>query len=71
MFEFVSGLITMGFVVAGLFFLRFWRRAGDRLFAAFAVAFWMLAPIRRCSFSSGFRSRSVAGSIRHASAPSR
>ncbi|EHK55515.1 DUF5985 family protein [Allomesorhizobium alhagi] len=43
MFEFVSGLITMGFVVAGLFFLRFWRRTGDQLFAAFAVAFWMLA----------------------------
>jgi hypothetical protein len=43
MFEFVSGLITMGFVVAGLFFLRFWRRTGDHLFAAFAVAFWMLA----------------------------
>jgi hypothetical protein len=43
MFEFVSGLITMGFVVAGLFFLRFWRRTGDLLFAAFAIAFWMLA----------------------------
>jgi hypothetical protein len=43
MFEFVSGLITMGFVIAGLFFLRFWRRTGDQLFAAFAVAFWMLA----------------------------
>ena len=43
MFEFVSGLITMGFVVAGLFFLRFWRRTGDLLFAAFAIAFWILA----------------------------
>jgi Family of unknown function (DUF5985) len=43
MFEFVSGLITMGFMVAGLFFLRFWRRTGDVLFAAFAIAFWMLA----------------------------
>lgn len=43
MFEFVSGLITMGFVIAGLFFLRFWRRTGDHLFAAFAIAFWMLA----------------------------
>ena len=43
MFEFVSGLITMGFMVAGLFFVRFWRRTGDGLFAAFAIAFWMLA----------------------------
>ena len=43
MFEFVSGLITMSFVIAGLFFLRFWRRTGDQLFAAFALAFWILA----------------------------
>lgn len=40
---FVSGLITMGFAVAGLFFLSFWRRTHDFLFAAFAVAFWLLA----------------------------
>ncbi len=40
---FFGGIITMGFVIAGLFFLRFWRRTGDRLFAAFAVAFWLLA----------------------------
>jgi hypothetical protein len=43
MFEFISGLITMGFIVSGLFFLRFWRRTGDFLFAAFALAFWILA----------------------------
>lgn len=42
-FAFFSGLITMGFLIAGLFFLRFWRRTGDVLFAAFAVAFWLLA----------------------------
>jgi hypothetical protein len=38
----ISGAIVMGYWVAGLFFLRFWRRSGDRLFATFAVAFWML-----------------------------
>ena len=43
MFQFTSGLITMGFLVAGLFFLRFWSRTGDFLFAAFALAFWLLA----------------------------
>jgi hypothetical protein len=43
MFDFVSGLITMGFVVAGLFFLRFWIRTRRLLFAAFAAAFWLLA----------------------------
>jgi hypothetical protein len=43
MFDFLSGLITMGFVISGLFFFRFWRRTGDFLFAAFALAFWILA----------------------------
>jgi hypothetical protein len=43
MFEFLSGVITMGFLVAGLFFLRFWTRTRERLFAAFSAAFWLLA----------------------------
>jgi hypothetical protein len=43
MIDFVSGLITMGFVVAGLFFLRFWRRTRDSLFLIFAGAFWLFA----------------------------
>jgi len=42
LYDFLSGAVTMGFAVAGLFFLRFWRRTGDTLFAAFAVAFWLL-----------------------------
>lgn len=40
--NFLSGVITMGFVVAGVFFLRFWKRTGDSLFLAFALAFWLL-----------------------------
>jgi hypothetical protein len=43
MIEFSAGLITMGYVVAGLFFLRFWRRTGDKLFLAFCCAFWLFA----------------------------
>jgi hypothetical protein len=43
MFEFASGLIAMGFLVAGLFFFRFWRTTRDGLFAAFAAAFVLLA----------------------------
>jgi hypothetical protein len=39
----VSGLLVMGYAVAGLFFLRFWRETRDRLFGIFAVAFWLLA----------------------------
>lgn len=40
---FFSGAIAMGCAVCGLFFLRFWRRTGDRFFIAFAGAFWLLA----------------------------
>jgi uncharacterized membrane protein HdeD (DUF308 family) len=33
------GAIAMGSVIAGLFFLRFWRDTGDRLFFYFAASF--------------------------------
>ena len=38
-----SSSITMGYVIAGLFFLRFWARTRDSLFVTFAFAFWLLA----------------------------
>jgi len=41
--EFLSGALTLGLVVAAVFFLRFWRRTSDRLFLAFAIAFFLLA----------------------------
>ena len=34
-----TGAMAMGYAVAGLFFLRFWRDARDRLFGLFALAF--------------------------------
>lgn len=40
--DFLSGAIVMGFVIAGLFFLRFWKRTHEGLFLAFALAFWLL-----------------------------
>jgi hypothetical protein len=43
MYEFTAGLITMGYLVAGLFFLRFWVRTREGLFVIFASAFWLLA----------------------------
>ena len=42
LFSFLSGAIAMGFLVAGLLFLRFWKRTGESLFASFAIAFWLL-----------------------------
>jgi len=41
-FIFLSGAVTMGYAVAALFFLRFWKRTRDRLFLAFAMAFLLL-----------------------------
>ena len=43
---FMNGAIAMGCVVAGLFFLRVWRKSRDRLFILFAIAFWVLAVNR-------------------------
>jgi hypothetical protein len=40
---FISGMTTAGFLLAGLFFLKFWFRSRDILFFIFAVAFWLLA----------------------------
>ena len=42
LYEFMLGGLVMGCFVAGLFFLRFWRKTRDRLFAIFAIAFWLL-----------------------------
>ena len=39
---FLSGAVAMGYALASLFFLRFWRRTHDRLFLAFAIAFLLL-----------------------------
>lgn len=42
----VSGAIVMGYTVVGLFFLRFWKQSRDRLFAFFALAFFILGVQR-------------------------
>ena len=41
--DFLSGAVTVGYFMAGAFFLKFWRRTSDRLFLAFAAAFTLLA----------------------------
>jgi hypothetical protein len=42
-YQFTGGAITMGELVLGIFFLKFWRRTQDSLFLMFAWAFWLLA----------------------------
>ena len=37
--DFFAGMITMGYLVASAFFLRFWVRTSDGLFIAFSVSF--------------------------------
>ena len=43
MIDFLAGAVTLAFIVAVFFFLRFWRRTRDRLFLAFSIAFALLA----------------------------
>jgi hypothetical protein len=43
LFPFFTGVLMLGFGVAALFFLKFWRRSGERLFAWFAAAFLLLS----------------------------
>lgn len=42
LYDFLSGAVAFGFIVCGLFFLRFWRGTKDQLFLAFASAFALL-----------------------------
>lgn len=44
--ELLMGAITMASWTAALFFLRFWRKSGDRLFLSFAAAFALLGLTR-------------------------
>lgn len=41
--DFFGGFLAASFLVCALYFLRFWRRTRDGLFAAFAFAFLLLA----------------------------
>ena len=40
--DFLAGAIVMGFTVAALMFLKFWRRTREGLFLAFAGSFLLL-----------------------------
>jgi hypothetical protein len=46
MFENLNTLLVGGiaasFLVAGLFFFKFWKQTGDKLFLFFACAFWLM-----------------------------
>lgn len=41
--EFLMGMLAATTLIAGLFFLRYWRVSGDRLFAYFSLAFGVMS----------------------------
>lgn len=59
--NFLAGLVTAGYLVAALFFLKFWRRIGDSLFLAFAAAFALLAVHQAALALLGVENENVGG----------
>lgn len=57
--DFVSGGTAMACLAIGIFFLRYWRRTGDRLFGIFALAFWVFAVNRIVLVTVGDEQESV------------
>lgn len=57
--QFCWGMLSMASLVAALFFLKYWRMSGDRLFAFFAVAFALLAVnwLTLSAIDPGFEAR--------------
>lgn len=41
--DFLSGMTSALCLVAGVFFLRFWRKTHDRFFAFFSASFFLMA----------------------------
>lgn len=42
-YDFLSGVVAMGFLTLALFFAKFWKRTHDSFFLAFACAFVLMA----------------------------
>jgi hypothetical protein len=51
--DFLSGAVTLAYIVAAMYFVHFWRRTQDRLFLAFAAAFALLALNQITAFALG------------------
>jgi hypothetical protein len=43
MVQFLNGVAVAGAFAVGLFFVRWWRETGDRFYALFGAAFWILS----------------------------
>ena len=51
--DFLGGAVAMGFAVAALFFLKFWRKTREKLFLAFAGSFLLLSATQSLLTLSG------------------
>lgn len=51
--DFLGGAIVMGFAIAALMFLKFWRKTREMLFLAFAGSFLLLAVTQALLTLSG------------------
>jgi uncharacterized membrane protein HdeD (DUF308 family) len=49
MLNFFSGMAAGGFLIAALFFFRFWRKIKDSLFCYFGIAFVLFAIAQTAS----------------------
>lgn len=58
---FIQGATAMGCLALSVFFLRFWRRMRDRLFAFFSLAFLVFAINNVLIVTFGSRSESAVG----------
>jgi len=56
----LNGATVMGYVMAAMFFIRFWTKTHDRLFVSFAIAFCLFAVSQAFHGLSGDRSDSHA-----------
>jgi hypothetical protein len=52
--DFLGGAIVMGFAVAALLFLKFWRRTREGLFLAFSGSFLLLGITQALLSLGGF-----------------
>jgi hypothetical protein len=39
--DYFAGAVALAYLLAGFYFLRFWKKTRDRLFLHFAFAFWL------------------------------
>ena len=54
LYDFLGGAIVMGFAVAALMFLKFWRRTREGLFLAFSGSFLLLGVTQALLSLGGF-----------------